>query len=266
MVAGGVDEHLRLPLQPPERLRVDDPVAVALERRPHAALAPRRPQPAARLVRAHGERRERVLLEPPDPLGERFGEQLARHPRGIDVVSRLGRTGVGLPPVRTHLAMAVRGSDDRSGRCRRRRSPRSAMIGTVPPSRSRRRGRSRGRRPRRRSPPARRAARAAGPRRPWRAPRARARPAGRRVRRRRASLGRGRPGRDRVAADPVLRVEVGDEAREREHRGLRHRVVGHRRGRALRRRSTTTFTITPLAALAHRRAARRGSPARRSSR
>ena len=38
VVAGGVDEDLRLALQPPERLRVDDPVAVALERRPDPAL------------------------------------------------------------------------------------------------------------------------------------------------------------------------------------------------------------------------------------
>ena len=42
VVAGRVDEDLRLALQPPERLRVDDPVAVALERRPDAALRPPR--------------------------------------------------------------------------------------------------------------------------------------------------------------------------------------------------------------------------------
>src|SRR6266540_2438113 len=40
--------------------------------------------------------------------------------------------------------------------------------------------------------------------------------------------GRGRPGRDGVAADPIAGVEVGDEPREREHGGLRHRVVRHR--------------------------------------
>ena len=33
VVAGGVDEDLRLVHQPPERLRVHDPVAIALERR-----------------------------------------------------------------------------------------------------------------------------------------------------------------------------------------------------------------------------------------
>ncbi len=37
----------------------------------------------------------------------------------------------------------------------------------------------------------------------------------------------GRPGRDGVAADAVLRVQVGDETREREDRGLRDRVVRH---------------------------------------
>ena len=38
VVAGGVDEDLRLALQAAERLRVQDAVAVALERRAHAAL------------------------------------------------------------------------------------------------------------------------------------------------------------------------------------------------------------------------------------
>ena len=57
VVALGVDEDLRLPLQPPERLRVHDAVAVALERRPHGALVLRK-RPPARLERADGERRE----------------------------------------------------------------------------------------------------------------------------------------------------------------------------------------------------------------
>ena len=61
VVAGGVDEDLRLPLQPPERLRVHDPVAVALERRPDPALH-LLPQPAAGLVGADGERREELVL------------------------------------------------------------------------------------------------------------------------------------------------------------------------------------------------------------
>ena len=38
MVAGRVDEDLRLALQPAKRLRVEDAIAVTLERRPHAAL------------------------------------------------------------------------------------------------------------------------------------------------------------------------------------------------------------------------------------
>ena len=38
VVAGGIDEDLRLALQAPERLRVQDPVAVALERRAQAAV------------------------------------------------------------------------------------------------------------------------------------------------------------------------------------------------------------------------------------
>src|SRR6476646_4956015 len=37
VVAVRVDEDLRLSLQPAERLRVDEPVAVPLERRPHGA-------------------------------------------------------------------------------------------------------------------------------------------------------------------------------------------------------------------------------------
>jgi hypothetical protein len=44
-----------------------------------------------------------------------------------------------------------------------------------------------------------------------------------------------RPGRDDVAADAVGSVDVGDEPREREERRLHHRVVRHRRRRALAR-------------------------------
>ena len=42
VVAGRVDEDLRLALQAAERLRVEDAVAVALERRAHAGTRPRR--------------------------------------------------------------------------------------------------------------------------------------------------------------------------------------------------------------------------------
>ena len=55
VVAGGVDEDLRLPLQAAERLRMDDPVAVALEGRPDRALD-LLAGAAARLVGAHRER------------------------------------------------------------------------------------------------------------------------------------------------------------------------------------------------------------------
>ena len=52
VVALGVDEDLRLPLQPPERLRVDEAVAVALERRADASTAP----PARARPRVSNER------------------------------------------------------------------------------------------------------------------------------------------------------------------------------------------------------------------
>ena len=55
VVALRVDEDLRLSLQAPERLRVDEPVAVALERRADAARLLGLGA-AARLERAHGER------------------------------------------------------------------------------------------------------------------------------------------------------------------------------------------------------------------
>ena len=70
VIALRVDEDLGLALQPSEGLRVDDPVAVALERRPDAACFFRL-HPAARLVRADGVRRERDVLERADALGER---------------------------------------------------------------------------------------------------------------------------------------------------------------------------------------------------
>ncbi len=73
VVALGIDEDLRLVAQPAERLRVDDPVAVALERRPQPALLLRR-LAAARLVRAHGERREPLLLVLANRLREAVGD------------------------------------------------------------------------------------------------------------------------------------------------------------------------------------------------
>ena len=61
VVALRVDEDLGLPLQPAKRLRVDEPVAVALERRSHAARL-LGAEATLRLVRADGERRQPRLL------------------------------------------------------------------------------------------------------------------------------------------------------------------------------------------------------------
>ena len=61
MVALGIDENLRLVAKTAERLRMDDPVAIALERRPEAALL-LRSLASARLVRADRERREPPFL------------------------------------------------------------------------------------------------------------------------------------------------------------------------------------------------------------
>src|SRR5215204_3900497 len=74
MVADGVDEDLRLSLQPPERLGVDDAVAIALERRPQIALL-LRPEPPARLVRARGQRRQPLLLLLADACLERLPDR-----------------------------------------------------------------------------------------------------------------------------------------------------------------------------------------------
>ncbi len=72
VVVRRVDEDLRLALQTTERLRVQDPVAVALERCPHRAFG-LGPLAAASLVGAHGERRERFLFELTNPLGKGVG-------------------------------------------------------------------------------------------------------------------------------------------------------------------------------------------------
>ena len=98
VVAGRVDEDLRLALQAPERLRVEDAIAVALERRADAALL-LVARPAGGVVRAHGERREGTLLLLADPRGE----------------------GVGDPPCDAR----ARGHGSRQDQM---------MIGTVPPS------------------------------------------------------------------------------------------------------------------------------------
>ena len=98
VVAGGVDEDLRLALQPAERLRVDDPVAVALERRPDAALV-FLAQPPARLVRAHGERRERRLLGRADARLEGVGNSSGQLRHHVLAYSAPRRPRVIRPPV-----------------------------------------------------------------------------------------------------------------------------------------------------------------------
>jgi hypothetical protein len=62
VVTLGVDEDLRLVAQPAERLGVDDPVAIALKRRPQPAFVVLAVRAAAALVRADGERRQPALL------------------------------------------------------------------------------------------------------------------------------------------------------------------------------------------------------------
>ena len=57
MVAGRIDEDLRLPLEPAEGLRVQDAVTVPLKRRAQSA-AVLFAQPAARLVRPNAQRRQ----------------------------------------------------------------------------------------------------------------------------------------------------------------------------------------------------------------
>ena len=68
VVALGRDEDLGLVLEPAERLRVHDPVAVALERRAERRVLLR--DGAASGIGARGERRERPLLERLDALPE----------------------------------------------------------------------------------------------------------------------------------------------------------------------------------------------------
>ena len=76
VVALGRDEHLRLVLQPPERLRVGDPVAIALKRRPHLAVGlGDRP---IRGVRARRRRPEVLRLPALDALPQALIDRSAR--------------------------------------------------------------------------------------------------------------------------------------------------------------------------------------------
>ena len=70
-----IDEDLRLVLQAPEGLAVDDAVAVALERCAETAFLLLRVRTAPRLVRPHGKRGEPALLVLADT-----GFEGVRHP------------------------------------------------------------------------------------------------------------------------------------------------------------------------------------------
>ena len=87
VVAGRVDEDLRLALQAAERLGMDDPVAVALERRAQPALVLGLEPPGGG-VRADGERREPLLLVPANPLGEGVRNRSRDLGHGPSVVRR----------------------------------------------------------------------------------------------------------------------------------------------------------------------------------
>ena len=73
VVSLGVDEDLRLALQTAERLRVDDPVTIALERRPDVGVILGTRAPPG-VVRAHGQRGEAALLVGANALGEGVGD------------------------------------------------------------------------------------------------------------------------------------------------------------------------------------------------
>ena len=72
VVAGRIDEDLRLAFQTPKRLRVQDAIAVALERGADTALV-LFVRPSGGLVGADGERRERSLLLLADARSEGVG-------------------------------------------------------------------------------------------------------------------------------------------------------------------------------------------------
>ena len=114
VVALGRDEDLRLVLQPPERLAVHDPVAIALQRRA---------QPAVGLARLAGARatnapRAPTARRPPTP---------AAGPRATARLVRGARAG----PFPTHSRIAGRGSDGArcgTGHSSSGRSPRRGRI------------------------------------------------------------------------------------------------------------------------------------------
>ena len=221
VVAGRVDEDLRLALQAPERLRVDDPVAVALERRADGSIrvpaqrvrgsrtSERRAARAAPPARGCARRRHRQLsrrARASPPAYVRSGQRppgaagtVTRHSGHTRHRCRMFGEGGGPPPwvgavLRTSGAAsdAAGSDDDRDG---------AAVGAPGGAGHVARPVRSRGRRSRRRSPPA---------------PPAAERPARADLRQHLVAVaallvgeaalpepgvGRGRAGRDRVAAD-----------------------------------------------------------------
>jgi hypothetical protein len=83
VVALGGDEDLRLVLRPPERLRVDDPVAVPLERRPQRTVGLL--DLALRRVRPGRLRREELRLPGADAVLEGGRE------RHLPIIKEAGR-------------------------------------------------------------------------------------------------------------------------------------------------------------------------------
>ena len=118
VVALRVDEDLRLALQPPERLRVDDAVAVALERRPHAARLLRRARGRASRTSA---RRAATATAPRAP---------ARAP------SKVSATLPASSGITARVVAAAARSRGPSAAARRKQRPHPGWGSLPPPSRS----------------------------------------------------------------------------------------------------------------------------------
>ena len=108
VVARRREEHLRLVLQPPERLAVDDAVAVVLKRRPHVVFR----------LRAAAGRATRRSWRPAAPASR---ARAARAPHGCSTTNR--------PPGSSCRAPAARRRS-----WRRASGPRSANVARVPMS------------------------------------------------------------------------------------------------------------------------------------
>ena len=145
VVALGRHEHLRLVLEPPERLAVHDPVAVALERRaqtPQSSSGAR----AIRGIGAGGERREPLGLPRLLARGEGVGRGRSRSdsakrgghsaPRGAELLRRLFAYS---RPARPPRARSARG---RASRTRSRARPCGRTRSTPGRRRARRRCRA----------------------------------------------------------------------------------------------------------------------------